>query len=227
MRNIVIAVVVNFFLSISFVTANANDKSVYQVDKVKAGNVLYLRKEPSVHSKVIMELPYDVSWMVRKSWQESGQNNANKRWKKIHWGAHEGWVDSYYMTGDAGATKLALEHQQCMKKHSQNYLCCGYPKGTLKAGAPIKAYRVRGVPKGQSLRVRSAPGVTSEKIATLPHNAVGVVKLPRTQTKVGPSIWEQIRWNGRNGWVNSSFLEFDPIISDYRNIVRDICGSAN
>ncbi|MEE9350926.1 MAG: SH3 domain-containing protein [Thiotrichaceae bacterium] len=183
-------------------------------------NVLNVRQKPSMNSRVILQLPADARWIVKRTSEKQGA------WQKVVWGVKEGWVYNSYLGEDPKATQFLTEHRQCVKNNPRNSMCCGF-KGPSErrnsAQHEIRTFMVVNVPRGQSLNVRASGSASSKKIANIPHNAVGVVKFPGKQLKNGRATWQKIRWNGRDGWVNTSYLKYDPIISDYRNIVQQSC----
>ncbi len=194
---------------------------VFKVSNVKTSGVLNVRQQPSASSKVILQLPADARWIIKRTSIKKGS------WQKVVWGVKEGWVSDNYLKTDLKGTEVLTKHRQCVMSNPQNSLCCGFNKPSRGRGSShiIKTYRVIKVAQGQSLNVRESGNANAKKLASIPHNAVGIVKFPGQQVRSGGSVWEKIRWNGRNGWVNSSYLAYDPILSDYRNIVQQVCSA--
>jgi uncharacterized protein YraI len=58
------------------------------------------------------------------------------------------------------------------------------------------------VAKGDTLRVRTGPGVRFEEFAGLPPDACGVEVIGKCA-----GDWCPIEWQGIRGWVNTRFLE--------------------
>ena len=206
------------------VIANTEAQPVFKVAHINSVGVLNVRKNPAANSKVILQLPSDSSWILKRTAEHSG------RWQKVVWGVKEGWVYDYYLDADNQASQQLEEYQQCVANNPGNSLCCGYKStsvGRNRSGKtpPIKTFMVINVATGQSLNVREHGSVTARKVATIPHNAVGIVKFPGKQVKSRNVVWQKIRWNGKDGWVNAAYLKYDPIISDYRNIVQDLCSA--
>jgi hypothetical protein len=199
----------------SLYEVSADSRTVYQVTNIKPADVLNVRQNPSSKSTVVLQLPADAKWILKRTAQRKGH------WQKVIWGAKEGWVYDRYIGSDAHATQVLLKHRQCVKNNPANSICCGF------TGSPnrnlIKVYKVVGVPRGQSLNVRASGNAKARRITNIPHDAVGIVKFPGKRVKNGNAVWQKVRWNGRDGWVNASFLKYDPIISDYRNIVQQAC----
>lgn len=195
----------------------ADSLQVYKVSNVQQAGVLNVRSAPSSSANIILELPSDASWLLKRTAEKRG------RWQKVIWGVKEGWVYDKYLSNDAKASQVALKHRQCIKNNPGNSLCCGVEPQNSKNRSLIKTYKLINVPAGESLNVRASGSASAKKIATIPHNAVGIVKFPGNQAQSGKTQWQLVRWNGRNGWVNSSYLAYDSIVSDYRNIVQQTC----
>ena len=209
----------------SAVPAYANDRTAakyaYKVVNIEEAGVLNVRQKPSIKSPVILQLPADAKWIVKRT------SDIQGRWQKVVWGASEGWVSNNYVNKDSQTSKLLEKYRQCANKNPEKSMCCGFPRSSAEHGRShkIKTFRVVKVARGQSLNVRALGSASAKKIATLPHNATGVVKYPNQQVGRGRSAWQKIRWNGRDGWVKASFLKYDPIVSEYRNIVQQVCSS--
>ncbi len=197
--------------------AHANERQVFQVANIKAINVLNVRQGPNMSSAVILQLPADAKWILRRTSERKGN------WQKVLWGTKEGWVYNYYLGSDAKATQALAKHRQCIKNNPENAMCCGYTGSKNRNKNKIQAFKVVRVGRGQSLNVRAAGNVNAKRITNIPHNATGIIKFPSQQVRRGNAVWQKVRWNGRDGWVNASFLKYDPIISDYRNIVQQVC----
>lgn len=199
--------------------ANANQQLAYKVANIKTAGELNVRQYPSASAPVLVQLPFDATWILKRTNEHKG------KWQKVVWGVKEGWVNTRYIDTDQKASVELAAHRQCVTQNPGNSMCCGYPANTAGRNklSKIETFMVVKVPRGQSLNVRNAGNADAKKIASIPHNAVGVVKFPHQQVKGRNTTWEKVRWNGRDGWVNSAFLKYDPIISDYRNIVQQAC----
>lgn len=197
----------------SFSEVFANNRGLYQVANVLPEDVLNVRQYPSSRASVLLQLPADARWIKRTS-QRRGH------WQKVVWGTSEGWVYDRYLSSDAAATQVSNKHRQCVKNNPTKAMCCGF---TGSSDNEIKVYKIVGVPRGQSLNVRASGTFTAKRISNIPHDGVGIVKFPNQKTRQRNSLWQKIRWNGRDGWVNSSFLKYDQVLSDYRNLVRKTC----
>jgi len=197
----------------------ANERQVFQVTNIKSTNVLNVRQKPSTNSSVILQIPADAKWILKRTSERKGN------WQKVLWGVKEGWVYNRYLGSDAKATQALAKHRQCIKSNPGNSMCCGYTGGSSKSrnDNSIQAFKVVRVGRGQSLNVRASGNANAKRITNIPHNATGIIKFPGQQVRRGNAVWQKVRWNGRDGWVNASFLKYDPIISDYRNIVYQTC----
>ncbi|HIO91700.1 MAG TPA: hypothetical protein EYG68_02515 [Leucothrix mucor] len=222
----------NFVLTTLFVSfalmnhqAMANPQGIYRVNNVGPNGVLNLRETPSVNSKVLLELPRNARWISLRL-NNNARGRSRSAWQKVSWNNHEGWVDSSYLVLDPEATKVKLERVSCLQSNPKLPVCCGYPKQKFTGKLyPVKVYSVRKVDSGSSLNVRKGAGRNMDVVETMPHNAVGIVKLPIKAVKNGTSTWEKVRWNGQNGWVNSYYLKYDPELSASREHLREICNS--
>lgn len=83
------------------------------------------------------------------------------------------------------------------------------------AGA-AEIYKVRGVAADDSLNMRNTAGVRGQVVATIPPNSSGVVATGREQ-KLGQSIWTEVHWAGKSGWVNKYYLAKDTTIAQAAN----------
>jgi SH3-like domain-containing protein len=220
-------VVFSFLLfSIAVTTkVSADNGGVFRVVNVGKTGVLNLRVAPSSNAKVLLELPRNARWIVKRKSNTAHGRGRVRGWQKIHWNNHEGWVDGSYLALDPEATKVKLLRMSCLQSNPKIPACCGYPEQKFTGKLyPIKVHSVQKVDTGQSLNMRQQAGRNAEVVATIPHDAVGIVKFPQQGVKDGSSIWEKVRWNGQNGWVNSYYLNFDPELSKSRERMREVCG---
>ena len=203
----------------AYANGRTNQEQVFQVTNIKSTNVLNVRQQPNARSSVILQIPADSKWIVKRTSERKGN------WQKVLWGVKEGWVYNRYLGSDAKATQALAKHRQCIKSNQGNSMCCGYTGKSSKSRNSdiIQAFKVVRVGRGQSLNVRASGSANAKRITNIPHNATGIIKFPGQQIKQGHAVWQKVRWNGKDGWVNASFLKYDPIISDYRNIVHQTC----
>ncbi len=215
-----IASLISLFSSINLAFAS-DAHQAYKVANLKMTNVLNVRQNPSMNSTVILQLPADARWILKRTTQQQGH------WQKVVWGVKEGWVYNNYISVDQEATQFLTKHRQCVQQSPENSMCCGFNSSSKSRNSQvnneIRTFMVVNVPRGQSLNVRAAGRATARKISNIPHSAAGIVKFPGQLVNQGHTVWQKIRWNGRDGWVNASYLQYDPIISDYRNIVHQVC----
>ncbi len=204
---------------------NADEGELFRVAHVGQKGVLNLRAKPSATAKVLLELPHNARWIVKRQSSKAHGRSRVRGWQKVHWNNHEGWVDVSYLKFDPEATKIKQMRMSCLQNNPKLPVCCGYPQQKYTGRRyPIKVHSVQKVRRGQSLNMRKRAGRNAEVIATIPYDGVGIVKLPTGSVKNGSSVWEKVRWNGQNGWVNSYYLKFDPELSKSREHLRDICG---
>ncbi|HIQ15475.1 MAG TPA: SH3 domain-containing protein [Leucothrix sp.] len=192
---------------------------VYKVNNVRSPGVLNVRSQPSSHSKILLQLPSDSRWLLKRAARQG-------QWQKVIWGEKEGWVHTKYISFDQEGSSFLKNHRQCMKSNPSKAICCGYVSHGRNV-TEIKAYKVVNVPKGQSLNVRTSASSSAKKLTTMPHNAVGIIKHPRGRMQIGQSTWQKIHWNGRDGWVNAHFIAYDSKTSRYRNFVQNTCAQNN
>ena len=212
-------IIFSSYLNLARASDHTNPKHTYKVTNINTSNVLNVRQQPDTNASVILQLPADAKWIIERTSETKGN------WQKIVWGVKEGWVYRRYISTDPKTSQLLEKHRQCIKQNPQNSICCGLDTQQKKhnRNTKVQTFMVVNVPTGQSLNVRASGNAHAKKVATIPHNASGIVKFPGQKVGHGRSTWQKIRWNGRDGWVNSSFLKYDPIISDYRNIVLETC----
>ncbi|MCK5810745.1 MAG: hypothetical protein KAH00_06620 [Cocleimonas sp.] len=223
LKNKIILSSLLFSLGIS-TQISAEEGEIFRVANVGQKGVLNLRATPSATAKVMLELPRNARWIVKRDNRRS-HGRARSGWQKIHWNNHEGWVDASYLALDPEATKIKLLRMSCLQSNPKIPACCGYPEQKFTGKLyPIKVHSVQKVDNGQSLNMRQKAGRNAKVVATIPHDAVGIVKFPQQRVKNGASTWEKVRWNGQNGWVNSYYLNFDPELSKSREHLREICG---
>jgi len=98
----------------------------------------------------------------------------------------------------------------------------GFPRKTIDEPAPINwmnltgkeitnpIYQVHNVKKRDVLNVRSGNGSSFPIVAKIPHDGTGIELLD----KGCASAWCRIRHQGKEGWVNASFLKIDLSASD-------------
>ncbi len=72
----------------------------------------------------------------------------------------------------------------------------------VEQGSPDPALCVVRVDRGDTLRVRTGPGVSHDEIGGIPPGACGVERVGGCK---GP--WCKIAWRGRTGWVNTYYLD--------------------
>lgn len=78
------------------------------------------------------------------------------------------------------------------------------------AAPQLKVYSVTNVKVGDSLNMRAWPSTKSRVILAIPHNAKWVASTQKP-VKKGTSNWQKVIWNGVTGWVNTSYLKYDPV----------------
>lgn len=77
----------------------------------------------------------------------------------------------------------------------------------LEAQAKPEQMDVIKVSIGDHLNMRSGPNVSYVITSSLPYNAKRVQVLRWAEEYTGSSLWVKIAWQGRQGWVNSRFLQ--------------------
>ncbi len=196
----------------------ADSSKIYQVNGLKPGNVLKMYAKPG--RNIMINLPHNATWIVRRGKQQAANGVV---WEKVSWDNQTGWVDSNRLRYDAESTRIAAARRACMNDPKVvEKMCCGYPetaKGVPFRSVPI--YSVRGLKPGQSLIMYMEQG--NSAVATeIPHNATWVTKLGKV-AKGGNMAFENVRWAGKNGWVNSAYLRLDPKKTKEGDDKRRLC----
>lgn len=61
---------------------------------------------------------------------------------------------------------------------------------------------VTGVERGDTLRIRTGPGIDHDEISGIPPGACGVARAGNCRGR-----WCKVAWRGRVGWVNTTYLD--------------------
>jgi hypothetical protein len=72
----------------------------------------------------------------------------------------------------------------------------------------IAQLKVINVERNDTLSVRKLPSMSSPRIGRIPANATGLGLLDLEGRKNGRDTWYRIWWNGKVGWVNGSFVDY-------------------
>lgn len=201
--------------------AVAND--IYKVMRVGQGNSLNLRIYPSVKSKIKVAIPHNASWVVKR---KQSKKVGRSVWNKVVWNKEEGWVNSDFLSFDPASTKMAKARKQCLLDPKiKSKLCCGLPAS--ERNRPFKhvdILSVRGITVGETLPLRSQPGQWKGKVVVaIPHNATWIARLDQVKKLANGQVWEYVRWNGQNGWVNKANAIFDQGITQLGDRKRKLC----
>lgn len=94
--------------------------------------------------------------------------------------------------------------------------------GGLQAAEP-GVYKIHRVAADDTLNMRLTAGTQGRVVATIPHNATGVV-LTGAEEKLGRSTWVEVFWSGKTGWVNKYYLVADKAAASTVNQVRPAPG---
>jgi hypothetical protein len=202
--------------SLSLNVAVAND--IYKVTQIGQGNSLKLHAYPATHSRVVVAIPHNASWVIKRE-QRAQRKVAGVLWHKVTWQAHQGWVQDKYLSKDIASTRRAKEHlsarQQCLADNTiTDKTCCGYTRNKHNAFVVkrIDMYAVKGVAKGQTIPLRSAPGRWKGKVlVAIPHSAKWIVGLAKEQKTPNGETWQQVRWGAKTGWMNKKYIHFDEV----------------
>jgi len=204
------AVVAGMLLSVAIgvnaapLTLPADSSKIYQTKNLRPGNVLKMYANPG--SDIMVNLPHNATWIVRRNAQVAANGVV---WEKVSWDNQAGWVDANRLRLDSQSTRIAAARRACMTNPATvDKMCCGYPE-TAK-GVPFRSvpvFSVRGLKPGQSLMMYMEQGSSSIAVE-IPHNATWVTKLGKIAKGDGVAF-EQVRWAGKNGWVNTAYLNRD------------------
>lgn len=199
-------------------TLPSDSSKIYQTKGLTPGNVLKMYAQPG--KNVLVNLPHNATWIVRRGAQQVANGVT---WEKVSWDNQTGWVDSNKLRFDGPSTQIAAARRACMNNPAVvEKTCCGYPetaKGVPFRSVPI--FSVRGLKPGQSLIMYMEEG-TSAVAIEIPHNATWVTKLGKIAKGDGVSF-ENVRWAGKNGWVNSAFLRPDAKKTQEGDAKRRLC----
>ncbi len=212
-----------FTLSLFIFSSSASANDIYKVTRVGQGNSLNLRAYPSSTSRIKVAIPHNASWVVKRN---SSKKVGRSVWNKVVWNKEEGWVNSNFLSFDPASTRIAKQRQQCLRNpQGRNKLCCGYPVSERKR--PFKhvdILSVRGIATGKTLPLRTQPGQWKGRVAVaIPHNATWVARLGKVKKLSNGQVWEYVRWNGQNGWVNKSHAAFDKGVTQLGDRKRKMC----
>ena len=202
-------------------SAIAND--IYKVTRVGQGNSLNLRAYPSVKSKIQVAIPHNASWIVRRNKQKKIGSSV---WSKVVWNKEEGWVNSSFLSFDPDSTKIALQRKQCLlDPKEKNKVCCGFPENVRhQPFKHVDILSIKGIAVGETLPLRSQPGQWKGKVVVaIPHNSTWLARLGKVKKLANGQVWEYVRWNGQNGWVNAAHAAFDKAITQLGDKKRKQC----
>lgn len=73
----------------------------------------------------------------------------------------------------------------------------------------VASLKVINVDPGDTLSVRQSPSASSPRIGRIPAGGRGVGLLSLSGQRNGRDLWFQILWQGKIGWVNGSFVDFE------------------
>ncbi len=199
----------------------AND--IYKVTRVGQGNSLNLRAYPSAKSTIKVAVPHNASWVVKRN---SSKKVGGSVWNKVVWNKQEGWVNSKFLSFDPASTKIAQQRRQCLSNPAVKLKqCCGYPAN--ERNRPFKhidILSVKGIAVGKTVSLRSQAGQWKGKVVVaIPHNATWVARLGKTRKLSNGQVWEYVRWNGQNGWLNKANVVFDQAVTQLGDKKRKMC----
>jgi len=199
-------------------TLPADSSKIYQTKNLKPGIVLKMYGKPG--KDIMVNLPHNATWIVRRGAQEAVNGVM---WEKVSWDNQTGWVDSSKLRFDGASTRIAAARRACINDPKVvEKMCCGYPE-TAK-GVPFRSvpvYSVRSLKPGQSLIMYMEQGSSAVAIE-IPHNATWVTKLGKVAKGDGVAF-ENVRWAGKNGWVNAAYLRQDAEKTKEGDNKRRVC----
>lgn len=80
---------------------------------------------------------------------------------------------------------------------------CSVAQAAVDNSLPV--YQVNRVAADDTLNFRAVSGVDGDVISKIPHNAKFIKSTGKTR-KLGRSVWVEIYWGGKRGWVNKYYL---------------------
>ena len=219
--HIIIGVLLNIAL---LTTVYAAD--IYKVRNIKQGESLKLKQLPSKASTTLVALPHDASWLLRR---DKGRKVVKKVvWRKVQWNNAIGWVSAHYIANDSAASAQAKKRLACLKDRTvKEKICCGYTKAARKqAYKHVPILMVKNIAIGKSLIIYSQPTQLSKKIVAIPHNATWIADLGEKKRHHDRTMWSRVRWTGKIGWVQSSFVKSDPQTTHIGDLKRKMCAGS-
>lgn len=71
--------------------------------------------------------------------------------------------------------------------------------------AQAATFQIQGVASWDSLNMRIKPGVKNKVITKIPYNGKNI-RLTGQRVSVGRTVWTQINWQGKTGWVSEQYI---------------------
>ena len=212
---IILATLAYVLLPAKFVLAAQGD--VFRVTGVAPGEGISMYQEPNTKSPVIIKLPHNASWVIKRAETRPG-------WQRISWNDQSGWIEAGKLVFDRAATQVVAVRNQCLKDPTvTNKICCGFPPSAEpKNFKAVKIHSVTGIAKGDALKMYTEPKKGAKVVVLMPHNATWIVKLGKKVNKDGID-WEKVTWGGNTGWVNSVNLQFNPELTIASELKRKAC----
>lgn len=196
--------------------------NLYKVKNITQGGSLQLKKYPSKNSKTLVALPHDASWIVRR---DKGRKVIDRVvWRKVQWNKHQGWVSANYLTRDPIASRQAAKRRSCLKdRRVTKKMCCGYSFADRRRPYQhIPILKVRGIKVGGSLILQSHPW-GGRKLVAIPHDATWIADLGKRKKRADGTLWANVRWSGKTGWLNMAKLTADPETTRVGDQKRQFC----
>ncbi|MFM9939936.1 MAG: SH3 domain-containing protein [Hyphomicrobiaceae bacterium] len=163
--------------------ATAAEQRLLCVHGVEPSDQLNVRSAPGFNAPVVARFPANACGVqlvgrCTDGWCEMALNGA------------AGWVYTKHIAvydvpnGHPSTAKQAIRPEIVEQGSGDPTLC------------------VARVSRGDTLRLRTGPGVSHDEIGGIPPGACGVERIGACK---GP--WCQIAWRGRTGWVNTYYLD--------------------
>ena len=179
-----LTILVLFMLLIPLATAGAAEQRLLCVHGIEAPDQLNVRAGPGFNAPVVARYP-------AKACGVKLVGRCTDGWCEMAYGGLAGWVYTKHI-----AVYDLPGGQTTAGRYGPP------PDVVIEQGSADPAACVARVDRGDTLRIRTGPGVGHDEIGGIPPGACGIERAGGCKGR-----WCQIAWRGRTGWVNSYYLD--------------------
>ncbi len=170
-------------------SANA-EKRMLCVHGLEAPQALNVRSGPGYDASVVGRFPAKACGVKLVGRCATG-------WCVMALGNQTGWVNTRYIAVyDVPDAHKAAGPPPPIQAFS------GSERRVVEQGSRNPGSCVARVDRGDTLRIRTGPGVSNDEIGGIPPGVCGVARTGGCR-----GAWCRIAWRGREGWVNAYFLD--------------------